>query len=159
MLEDSTKEKGAFTMILSDPNCKLGGIIRKPAYMFGGRLTVHFATRFIPFKQCTRCHVLSHTTDECRRPADYVCCHICCQPRHTAVEHRTKCPNVHQPRGLLCNCPQKCFNCVYANCLGTGHLAIDESCPLKKNMWHTPLSSQTSDAAQPVTLQGGRNVV
>jgi hypothetical protein len=36
MLEDSTKEKGAFTMILSDPNCKLGGIIRKPAYMFGG---------------------------------------------------------------------------------------------------------------------------
>ena len=35
-LEDSSKEKGAFTMILSDPNRKLGGIIRKPAYMFGG---------------------------------------------------------------------------------------------------------------------------
>jgi hypothetical protein len=49
-LEDSTKEKGAFTMILSDPNRKLGGIIWKPAYMFGGQLTVHFATRFIPFK-------------------------------------------------------------------------------------------------------------
>ena len=36
MLEDSTKEKGAFTMILSDPNRKLGGIIQKPTYMFGG---------------------------------------------------------------------------------------------------------------------------
>jgi hypothetical protein len=150
MLEDSKKEKGAFTMILSDPNRKLGGIIWKPAYMFGSRLTVHFATRFIPFKQCARCHMLSHTTNECHRPADYVHCHICGQPCHTAAEHRTKCPNVCQHRGLLCNCPQKCFNCVYANRPGTGHLAIDESCPLKKNMWHTPLSSQTSDAAQPL---------
>jgi hypothetical protein len=149
MLEDSMKEKGAFTMILSDPNRKLGGIIRKPAYMFGGRLTVHFATCFIPFKQCTRCHMLSHMTDECRHPTDYVRCHICSQPCHTAAEHRTKCPNVCQHRGLLCDCPQKCFNCVYANHPGTGHLTIDESCPLKKNMQHTPLSSQTPDAVQP----------
>jgi hypothetical protein len=104
-LEDSTKEKGAFTMILSDPNHKLGGIIRKPAYMFGSRLMVHFATQFIPFKQCARCQVLSHTTNECCRPADYVRCHICSQPCHTAAEHHTKCPNVRQHRGLLCDCP------------------------------------------------------
>jgi hypothetical protein len=64
--DDPTKTVGTFTILLSDPNQKLGGIIRKPVYMFGNRLTVNFATRFTPFKQCARCHVLTHSTDDCQ---------------------------------------------------------------------------------------------
>ena len=136
-LEDPTKTVGAFTILLSDPNRKLGGIIRKPVYMFGDRLTVNFASRFTPFKQCARCHVLTHSTDECRRPKEYIRCHICGQPRHTAKDHATKCPDAKKHTSLLCDCPIKCFNCVYAGKLGTSHIATDDYCPLKKNMRHT----------------------
>jgi len=60
-----TKEVSAFMILLSDPGRKLPAIICKPAYMFGKRLTVSFMSKFIPFRQCTHCHILSHTTEEC----------------------------------------------------------------------------------------------
>ena len=34
-LADETKKVGTFTVLLSNPGCKLPTIIRKPAYMFG----------------------------------------------------------------------------------------------------------------------------
>jgi hypothetical protein len=133
-LADPTKTTGAFTILLSDPGQKLAEIIQKPAYMYGQRLTVNFTTRFTPFQQCARCHVLSHSTEDCKQAANYTCCHICRHPRHTAREHAQKCPNTKKHTGLLCDCPVRCFNCVYARKAGTGHLAIDDHCPLKKNM-------------------------
>ena len=126
------------------PTVNWGGSFENLPTCLGGWLTVHFATCFIPFKQCAWCHVLSHMTNECRCPANYVHCYICRQPHHMVADHHTKCLNVWGHKGLLCDCPQKCFNCIYAICLGTGHLAIDKLCPLKKNMRHTPLLSQTS---------------
>ena len=102
--------------------------------MYGQQLTVHFTFRFTPFRQCAQCHVLSHTMMDCKRAADYTCCHICGRPGHTAQKHAQKCPDTKKHSGLLCNCPIRCFNCVYASKPGAGHLALDETCPLKKNM-------------------------
>jgi hypothetical protein len=152
-LADPTKTTGAFTILLSDPGRKLGGIMQKPAYMFGQRLTVHFTSRFIPFRQCARCHVLSHSTEDCKRAAKYTRCHICGRPGHTAREHAQKCPDAKKHTGLLCDCPVKCFNCVYAGKPGTGHLAVDETCPLKKNMRPVanppqPTASQTTASSR-----------
>jgi hypothetical protein len=112
--------------------------------MFGQRLTVNFATRFIPFRQCARCHVLSHSTEECCRAPGYTRCHICGELRHTAHEHMTKRPNHRKHTSLQCDCPIKCFNCIYAGKPGNGHLAIDKTCPLKRNMRPTPPPSQTT---------------
>jgi hypothetical protein len=143
-LADATKDVGAFTILLSDPGRKLPAIIRKPAYMFGKRLTVSFTSKFTPFKQCARCHILSHTTEECRCPAEYVRCHICGIPNHTAKEHATKCANKRKHSGILCDCPIQCINCVYHGKPGKGHLAIDDSCPLKKNMRGTSPTLMTA---------------
>ena len=152
-LADPTKTTGAFTILLSDPGWKLAGIMRKPAYMFGQRLTVHFTSRFIPFRQCARCHVLSHSTEDCKRAPEYTRCHICGHPGHTAQEHAQKCPDAKKHTGLLCDCPIRCFNCIYAGKPGTGHLATDETCPLKKNMRPVtnlpqPTTSQTTASSR-----------
>jgi hypothetical protein len=61
MLKNVDKMMGTFTMILSDPNCKLGGIIRKPAYMFGGVTNSSFRHMLYPFQtvrsmSCTLTH-------------------------------------------------------------------------------------------------------
>jgi hypothetical protein len=146
-IADPTKTIGAFTILLSNPGRKLAGIMRKPAYMFGQRLTVHFTSRFIPFRQCTRCHDLSHSIEDCKRTPGYSRCHICGRPGHTAWEHAQKCPDAKKHTGLLCDCPIQCFNCVYAGKPGTGHLAIDETCPLKKNM------RPAANLPQPATSQ------
>ena len=98
------------------------------------RLNVSFATTFTPFRQCDKCHVLSHSTERCPRPTDYVCCHLCGHPKHTAATYAQNCPNKARHRGLECDCPIKCFNCVYAGKSGEGHLVVDDFCPLKKNM-------------------------
>jgi hypothetical protein len=147
---DITKEVGAFTILLSDLGCKLPTIIHKPAYMFGKWLTVSFMSKFIPFQQCTRCHILSHMTEECKCPTEYVHCHICGLPNHTAKEHTNKCANKRKHSGILYDCPIQCFNCVYHRKLGKGHLAIDNRCLLKKCMRSmTPSQTTTTITAVP----------
>jgi hypothetical protein len=84
-----------------------------------------------------------HTTEECRHPADYIRCHICGIPNHTAKEHANKCANKKKHSGLLCDCPVQCINCVYHGKPGKGHLAIDDRCPLKKSMRSTTTSQTT----------------
>jgi hypothetical protein len=106
----------------------------KPVYMYRQWLTVNFTTKFTPFRQCAHCHVLLHSTADCKRATDYTHCHICGCPGHTAREHAQKCPDTKKHTGLLCDCPIQCFNCIYAGKAGMGHLAIDDHCPLKKNM-------------------------
>jgi hypothetical protein len=145
-----TKEVSAFMILLSDPGRKLPAIICKPAYMFGKRLTVSFMSKFIPFRQCTHCHILSHTTEECKCLAKYVRCHICGLPNYTAKEHTNKCSNKKKHSRILCDCPIQCFNCVYHGKPGKGHLAIDDRCPLKKFMQSMTLSQTT--AATTATL-------
>jgi hypothetical protein len=130
--ENPSARIGAFTFLLSDPGRKLANIIRKPVFMYGARVNVGYATRFTPFRQCAKCHVLYHSTEKCNRPPGYTRCHICGIPNHTADDHAQKCKaNTH--RSLLCDCPIRCFNCVANGKSGEGHLAIDEFCPLKKN--------------------------
>ena len=124
---------GTFTFLLSDPGRKLASIIHKPTFMYGARISVAYATRFTPFRQCTKCHVLSHSTEQCQRPPTYTRCHICGIPNHTAEQHAQKCTSKTH-RSLLCDCPIRCFNCVASGKTGEGHLSIDEFCPLKKNM-------------------------
>jgi hypothetical protein len=145
MVADTTKDVGAFTILLSDLGRKLPAIIHKPAYMFGKQLTVSFTSKFIPFKQCAHCHILSHTTEECKHLTDYIHCHICGIPNHTAKEHATKCMNKKKHSGILCDCPIQCINCAYHGKPGKGHLAIDDSCLLKKCM-RSMTSSQTTTA-------------
>jgi hypothetical protein len=144
---------GTFSILLSDPNRTLIETIRKPVYMFGARANPSFGTWFITFKQCSRCHILSHSTEECKHPVNYLCCHICGYTKHTAKDHAHNCPNKKKhSSGLYCNCPLKCINCVYAGKSGNGHLAINDNCPLKKNMQHfrpTPTTTPTNRTQSP----------
>jgi hypothetical protein len=103
--------------------------------MYGTRVNVGYATRFTPFRQCAKCHVLSHSTEKCNRLPEYTRCHICGIPNHTADQHAQKCATKTH-RSLYCDCPIRCFNCVAHGKSGEGHLAIDDFCPLKKNMRH-----------------------
>jgi hypothetical protein len=128
---------GTFSILLSNPDQKLTEIIHKLVYMFRARVNPGSGTCFITFKQCTCCHVLSHSTEECKRPANYLCCHICGNAKHSAKDHTHNCldKRKHSSR-LHCNCPLKCINCVYTGKSGEGHITIDDNCPLKKNMHH-----------------------
>jgi hypothetical protein len=106
-------------------------------------------SKFIPFQQCACCHILSHTTEECRCPAKYICCHICGLPNHTTKEHANKCANKKKHSRIMCNCPIQCFNCVYHNKPGKGHLAIDDRCPLKKCMRNMTSTQTTTTTTAP----------
>jgi hypothetical protein len=109
-----------------------------------------FTSKFIPFRQCACCHVLSHTTEECKRPTEYIRCHICGLPNHTTKEHANKCANKKKHSGILCDCLIQCFNCVYHSKPGNGHLAIDNRCLLKKCMQSmTPSQTTTTTATAP----------
>ena len=128
-----TQVLGIFSLL----DCQLFCSVMTSYCMFGARVNPSFSTRFITFNQCARCHVLSHATEECKRPATLTRCHICGIAKHTAKEHAHHCPNKKKhSSGLYCDCSLKCFNCIYAGKSEEGHLAINNNCPLKKNMQH-----------------------
>jgi hypothetical protein len=100
--------------------------------MYGTCVNIGYTSRFTTYRQCTKCHILSHSTEKCACPPTYTHCHICGILNHTADQHAQKCAKSH--RSIDCDCPIRCFNCVANGKPGEGHLSIDDFCPLKKNM-------------------------
>ena len=87
--------------------------------------------------------------EEYKRLTEYVRCHICGLPNHTAKEHANKCANKKKYSGIMCDCLIQCFNCVYHNKPGKGHLTIDDRCLLKKCMRSMTLTQTTATTIAP----------
>ena len=101
--------------------------------MYGKPYKIKQAQSYVQHQQCKQCHMLTHTTANCRHPAEYKCCGICGTPSHTQKEHgATHCHCLHPT--ILCNCPLVCFNCTYCLLPAKGHYTFRDDCPLKKNM-------------------------
>jgi hypothetical protein len=49
----------------------------------------------------------------------------------------------------MCDCPIQCFNCVYHNKPGKGHLTINDRCPLKKCMQNMTSTQTTATTTAP----------
>jgi hypothetical protein len=157
---DPTATTRVLSFILLDTdNTKANEIVAASAqsrtgiWLDGKRVTVKCALPSYPFKQCTRCHALSHPTEHCNRPPSFVRCGKCGLNNHTTAEHCTKCHRQHAMPA--CDCPPTCFNCSKSGsnpALGKGHYATSTDCPLKKHMLR--LSGSPPDptpAAQPTT--------
>ncbi len=132
-LLDPGRTESSFSFALLDTTGSINWALRTPCYMFGKACEITRAQSYVQHRQCERCHMLTHLTAECRRPADYKRCGICGIPGHTQAEHTAKhCRRLHLM--LLCDCAPSCFNCTYRKLPAKGHYAFGDNCPLKKNM-------------------------
>ena len=118
--------------------------------MYAKCVMIKWALPSYPFRQCGRCHNLTHPTERCARPLTFTHCGICRILGHAVATHSLKCLNRAQHKTPLCDCPPKCFNCVRAKLNPLGHWAIDAACPLKKYTNRTtPGLSETMASAEP----------
>jgi hypothetical protein len=113
--------------------------------MFGAPVTVRSATVTQPYRQCDKCFLLNHDTQDCTKPAEYKWCGICGRTGHVASEHTFKCPNKGRHSTLKCDCPPRCFNCARNKLTKLDHYAADLGCPLKKCM-RTPTPERLTTA-------------
>ncbi len=132
---DETHEISSFSMIFIDKDNKLTGALRQPCYMHGKRITPWLAPVYTLARQCDRCHFLNHSTTQCPRPDTYTRCGLCGRTGHVADQHHLP-GNCRVHNTIRCNCPATCFNCLHAKKPAAGHYAMDDGCPLKKNMRH-----------------------
>ena len=118
---------------LDEDGKRTAALLKSPLYMFGGSVK---AVRFnaLPLiKQCQRCWKLGHDATRCSRPSSFLMCCICGGP-HESDMHQFRCSGTRTHNSLKCNCVRKCINCTRAKpSQASGHLAIDHSCPLRKN--------------------------
>jgi hypothetical protein len=142
---------GAMSFILIDEtNSHAAHMIRSQIWAYGVRVSVRHATPSYPFRQCTRCHELSHSTERCTRPPTFSRCAACGSSGHTSITHKPNCRRRHSMPG--CDCPPWCFNCNRANLTTVGHISMDDSCPLKKHMHRdSPGDSQPTVSAHALT--------
>jgi hypothetical protein len=157
---DPTATTGVLSFILFDTdNTKANEIVATSArsqtsiWLDGKWVTVKHALPSYPFKQCTRCHTLSHLTECCNRLPSFVHCGKCGLNNHTMAEHSTKCHRQHAMPA--CDCLPTCFNCSKSGSnpvLGKGHYTTSTDCPLKKHMLCLLGSPpDPTPAAQPTT--------
>lgn len=105
--EDKTAETSFFSFIILDNANKAGAISKASNCIFGKRVCIKAALPTTPFKQCQRCHLLTHFTAQCNRPADYKRCGICGEEGHTAGNHQSAhCGGKHST--ITCSCPRTC---------------------------------------------------
>ena len=66
VVTDPSKEKGAVSFILiDDTNTKATNMCRGQIWAYGVQVTVRHGIPSYPFRQCGRCHELSHSTETC----------------------------------------------------------------------------------------------
>ena len=136
--EDPSLETSYCSFILIDPTGKKAKeMSRARNCMFAKPVKVKPAFVVTPYRQCKKCHLLNHATEECDKPTNYIRCAICGQVGHVANEHATKCASRARHSTIKCNCPPRCFNCARNKLTKLDHYAADACCPLKKRM-HTP---------------------
>ena len=150
IVTDPTKEKGAMSFILIDEtNTTATNMCCGQIWAYGVCVTVRCGIPSYPFRQCSRCHELSHSTEACSRLADVHQCAACGQTGHVLSEHKSNCRQHNASPG--CNCALWCFNCNRAKKNPVRHIATDDACPLKKDMRReSPGLSQTTKSASPL---------
>jgi len=82
-LLDPGKTESSFTFALLDTTGNINRALRTPCYMFAKACEIMQAQSYVQHRQCERCHMLTHPTAECRRPAEYKWCRICSILGHT----------------------------------------------------------------------------
>jgi hypothetical protein len=147
VVTDPTKEKGAVSFILIDEtNTTATNMCQGQIWAYGVRVMVKRGFPSYPFRQCSCCYELSHSTEACSRPADVHRCAACGLMGHVLSEHKSKCCRCHASLG--CDCAPWCFNCNCTKKNPVRHIATDDACPVKKDMqWESPGLSQTTKPA------------
>ena len=102
--------------------------------MFGTPVTVCSATVIQLYRQCDRCFLLNHDTQDCTKPPEYKRCGICGRTGHLANEHVYMCPNKGRHSTIKYDCLPCCFNCTCNKLTKLDHFAADLGCLLKKRM-------------------------
>jgi hypothetical protein len=130
---DPTKEKGTVSFILIDEtNTTATNMCHGQIWAYVVCITVKCGFPSYPFRQCSHCHELSHSTEACSWPANVYRCTACGLTGHVLSEHKSKCCRHHASLG--CDCAPWCFNCNHAKKNPIGHITTDNACPLKKDM-------------------------
>jgi hypothetical protein len=139
----------AHIMVRAPTDKALMTFFKRNTYMFNARIASQTAIPPRPFTQCTRCHRLNHTTDNCRLPNTTSVCSHCGSLNHKSAQHKLQCKEIHD--GPSCSCPPRCFLCRNTRKTPsqfTGHTALDPSCPLIR---YTFIPSGTTDTNPTLT--------
>jgi len=133
-VDDPTITTSGVSLVIYDQHeTKAKQLTKQPTFMYAQRVNVRITVNSRPYKQCARCHWLTHTVEQCTRPADFKRCGHCGEVGHLTREHQAMhCRGAHST--ITCPCPHKCFNCTRAGKQSAGHSAIDDNCPLKKHL-------------------------
>ena len=131
---------------LDEDGKRTAALLKSPLYMFGGSVKAIRFNALPLIKQCQRCWKLGHDATRCSHPSSFLMCCICGGP-HKSDLHQFQCSGIRTHNSLKCNCVRKCINCTRAKpSQASGHLAIDHSCPLRKNFRSASArSSDTTD--------------
>jgi hypothetical protein len=70
--EELLMDTSSISLVIYDPTGKKAGeLVKHHTYLYAKRINVRVATNSQPFRQCTRCHWLTHTADRCVRPESF----------------------------------------------------------------------------------------
>jgi hypothetical protein len=70
--EEPSMDTSSISLVIYDPTGKKAReLVKHHTYLYAKRINVRVATNSQPFRQCTRCHWLTHTADCCARPESF----------------------------------------------------------------------------------------
>ena len=139
---DNVRQKSHATVVLAyvDKDGSLSRDIgRMGVHMYGARVPFVVLGDRPTFTQCGRCHMLDHSTENCRLKAGTLRCYIC-GGGHDGDHHARSCPGSHAVAGR-CECRFKCLLCNK-----TGHHARSHKCPKRGRFPSVPLVTGGEDA-------------
>ena len=144
---DNVRQKSHATVVIAyvDRDGSLSRDIgRMGVHMYGARVPFVVLGDRPTFVQCGRCHMLDHSTENCRLRAGTLRCYIC-GGGHDGDQHARSCPGSHAVAGR-CECRFKCLLCNK-----TGHHARSHKCPRRGRFPSVPLvtSGESAPPADP----------